>query len=70
MGTRLEFDKQHHVDAEEDLGAVESALRTAPPGLFGTVQLTSGGQRVLVNAALVRVVKPTPGYETAAFDQA
>lgn len=69
MGTRLEFDGQHHIEVDEELSAVESALRTASPGIAGLIQLTSGGQRVLLNAALVRVTKATPVYDTATFDQ-
>lgn len=70
MGTRLEFDSQHHIEVDESFSEVESKLLTASPGVAGIVRLKVNGQVVLVNAALVRVTKAPPQYDTADFDQA
>lgn len=54
MPTRIHFDKGHTLTVDEDLNAVEGALRQAPPGPAAVVELTKQGNKVLVNAAQVR----------------
>lgn len=54
MPTRINFDKDHSVIVDEDLSAVEGALRQAAPSAFATVALTVKDSKVLINAALVR----------------
>jgi hypothetical protein len=70
MGTRLEFNHQHHIEVEEDLAETEALLLTAQPSPFAAIALTRNGRRVLANAAQVRSVKGGPGHEAAVFDQA
>lgn len=60
MPTRLYFDKAHYLTVEEDLNAVEGALRQAPPGPAAVVALTKKRKKVLVNASLVRAVQEVP----------
>lgn len=60
MPTRLYFDKAHYLTVEEDLNAVEGALRQASPGPAAVVALTKKKKKVLVNASLVRAVQELP----------
>lgn len=54
MPTKLYFDKADTLTVDEDLSAVEAALRGAPPSPAAVVQFTKKGKKVFVNAALVR----------------
>jgi hypothetical protein len=54
MPTKLQFDNEHSITVDEDLTAAESAMRTAPPGVAGVVSFKVDGEKVFVNAALVR----------------
>jgi hypothetical protein len=67
MPTRLTFDNDHSIVVEEDLNAVEGALRAAPPGVAGLVQFTCKGEKVFVNAALVRSIAERKTRSGAAF---
>lgn len=64
MPTKLDFDKDHSLVVDEDLTTVESAMRTAPPGVAGLVKFTVDGADTFINAALVRAfsayVEPRP----------
>ncbi len=67
MPTRLQFDKDHSVTVDEDLAAVESAMRTAPPGVAGVVEFTFKGEKVFINAALVRAFAAKKERSGASF---
>lgn len=54
MPTRLHFAKDHTLTVDEDLDAVESAFRTVPSNPAPLIQLTKKGEKIFVNAALVR----------------
>jgi hypothetical protein len=54
MPTRLYFGKEDSLVVDQEIEAVESAFRTAPPNPAPLVELTERDQRVLVNVTLVR----------------
>lgn len=54
MPVRLYFDKGHTLTVDEDLSAVESAFRTAPPNPAPLAELTRKEEKVFVNVATVR----------------
>jgi hypothetical protein len=67
MPTKLQFDKEHSITVEEDLATVESAMKGAPPGVAALVQFTFKGEKVFVNAALVRAFAEKKEHSSAAF---
>jgi hypothetical protein len=54
MPTRLHFAKEESLVVDEDVSAVESAFRTAPPSPAPLVELTMKEKKVFVNVATVR----------------
>lgn len=67
MQTRIEFDDSHALDVDESLSEVESKLRRAEPNVAALVEFTRKEKKVLVNAALVRVVREAPSRKMQAF---
>jgi hypothetical protein len=64
MPAILHFDKDHRLQVDEDVDAVEGKLRRAPPSAFAVVTFGAGDDKLVVNAALVRAVTPVSGDPT------
>jgi hypothetical protein len=67
MPTKLIFTKDHTLTVDEDLDAVESAFRGAPPNPAPLAQFTKNGEKILVNVALVRCFQQSKDRSGAAF---
>jgi hypothetical protein len=67
MPTTLQFDKDHSITVDEDLAAVESALRTAPPGAISMVSFASKEKTIFVNVSLIRAFREARSRSGVAF---